>query len=234
MKLRRVHPEMWVLGILAAVGILVGTDFLIRTLAKPAQARGAEAADGDLRPADAALPEVTGPVGKGLPIGSVAPEFELPDAEGKRHRLAELRGKPVVLAFYCGCARCGMMAQILTTMIEQIPGEKPHNLVVTSMDPVSLPRWAEKAEFSGTLLLEERNGPVATKYEGEPCPRVYVLDRELRVRHVTPSPQIEAGMQLILNPLAEALGTRWRAKGPPVNRGTGPADASRQTLPAAP
>lgn len=32
-------------------------------------------------------------------IGDVAPDFELPDSEGKLRRLSEFRGKPVLLVF---------------------------------------------------------------------------------------------------------------------------------------
>ena len=36
----------------------------------------------------------------GVKVGDRAPEFALPDAEGKETRLADFRGKPVVLYFY--------------------------------------------------------------------------------------------------------------------------------------
>ena len=45
-----------------------------------------------------------------LEVGQVAPDFALPDAEGKVHRLSDYRGKVVVLYFYPkdntpGCTR---------------------------------------------------------------------------------------------------------------------------------
>ncbi|MFN3648487.1 MAG: peroxiredoxin family protein [Armatimonadota bacterium] len=206
---------MWLLGILVVIGSVLGGDILLRTMPRaPASPAGlVEATGAAARSGQAGVPEITRPVGKGLPIGSLAPDFELPDLQGKAHHLSEFRGKPVLMAFYCGCARCNMLAQILSTVLEEIPGEKPHNLVVTSIDPAALPRWSENAGFDGTFLLEKRNGSVATQYDGEACPRVYVLDKELRVRHVTPSPELEAGAQMILNPLAKALGSKWRVKG---------------------
>jgi thioredoxin-dependent peroxiredoxin len=39
---------------------------------------------------------------KGPKVGQLAPEIDLPDANGTRWRLSEARGKPVVLIFYPG------------------------------------------------------------------------------------------------------------------------------------
>src|SRR5579871_2918654 len=38
--------------------------------------------------------------------GKPFPDFRLPDAEGQTRSLAELKGKPVALFFFCGCERC--------------------------------------------------------------------------------------------------------------------------------
>jgi peroxiredoxin Q/BCP len=35
-----------------------------------------------------------------LQVGQMAPDFSLPDQDGKIHHLADYRGKTVVLAFY--------------------------------------------------------------------------------------------------------------------------------------
>jgi peroxiredoxin Q/BCP len=41
-------------------------------------------------------------IGPPLPVGSVAPTFDLPDESGRTVSLSNLKGKPVVLVFYPG------------------------------------------------------------------------------------------------------------------------------------
>jgi cytochrome oxidase Cu insertion factor (SCO1/SenC/PrrC family) len=40
------------------------------------------------------------PQPKSIEVGQPAPDFTLPDQDGKMHRLADYRGKTVILAFY--------------------------------------------------------------------------------------------------------------------------------------
>ena len=37
---------------------------------------------------------------KSLSVGDLAPDFELPDETGQRHKLSDYRGRRVVLYFY--------------------------------------------------------------------------------------------------------------------------------------
>src|SRR6185436_20859562 len=47
----------------------------------------------------------------GLPIGSPAPDFELPDLTGKRHKLSEFRDQNLLLLFFNPqCGYCTKMA----------------------------------------------------------------------------------------------------------------------------
>src|SRR4051794_9711585 len=47
----------------------------------------------------------------GLPVGTAAPDFELPDLAGVRRRLSDFRDKPVLLIFFNpGCGYCTRMA----------------------------------------------------------------------------------------------------------------------------
>src|SRR5262245_24253455 len=48
---------------------------------------------------------------QGLPIGTPASDFELPDLAGKRHKLSEFRGQDVLLIFFNPkCGFCTKMA----------------------------------------------------------------------------------------------------------------------------
>lgn len=48
--------------------------------------------------------------------GSIAPDFELPDAQGKIHSLADYRGKPTVLFFFKGhgCLHCAQQVGVFS------------------------------------------------------------------------------------------------------------------------
>src|ERR1700736_4715808 len=53
----------------------------------------------------------------GLSVGTMAPEFELPDLTGARRRLADLRGRRVLLMFFNpGCGFC-------TSMVPELAAE---------------------------------------------------------------------------------------------------------------
>src|SRR5436309_2767803 len=51
---------------------------------------------------------------EGLPVGSLAPDFELPDLKGARRKLSEFRGRDVLLIFFNPkCGFCTTMADDL-------------------------------------------------------------------------------------------------------------------------
>jgi len=51
-------------------------------------------------PAPAAAPAPAPQYSAELKVGDVAPDFSLPGSDGKTHKLSELRGKTVVLAWF--------------------------------------------------------------------------------------------------------------------------------------
>ncbi|MBQ8088831.1 MAG: peroxiredoxin [Clostridia bacterium] len=91
-----------------------------------------------------------------LEIGTLAPDFELPDHAGNVHRLSDYRGKKVILYFYpkdntAGCTKqaCGFM--------ELYPQFTERGAVVlgVSRDSVaSHKRFAEKYGFPFTILAD--------------------------------------------------------------------------------
>ncbi len=97
--------------------------------------------------------------------GKKAPAFTLTDQSGKRHRLADYAGRPVVLFFYPkddtpGCTKeaCGFQASL--------PGFKKGKAVVLGisiLDGASKAKFAQKHGLAFPLLADEDHA-VAEKY----------------------------------------------------------------------
>lgn len=91
-----------------------------------------------------------------LNVGSEAPDFELEDQDGKRHRLKDYRGRWVVLYFYPkddtpGCTKeaCGFR--------DALPDLRDQNAVVLGMsadDRASHERFARKHGLTFPLLVD--------------------------------------------------------------------------------
>jgi peroxiredoxin Q/BCP len=136
----------------------------------------------------------------GVKPGERAPDFSMPDAEGRSFRLSERRGKtPVVLYFYPkddtpGCTKeaCGFRDQYedFVRLGAEVVG-------VSSDSSASHQRFAAKHRLPFTLLADE--GGTVRRLYGVPANlgglipgRVtFVIDREGIVRHVLNS-QLDA------------------------------------------
>ena len=63
----------------------------------------------------------------GLPVGSEAPAFELPDLAGQTRSLVQYRGEPVLLLFFnpaCGFCR-ELVPRLAASQRPELRGEKP-------------------------------------------------------------------------------------------------------------
>jgi AhpC/TSA family protein len=70
-----------------------------------------EALEQRLEVQDAEPPSPTPAAPSGLPLGAIAPEFELPDLTGTRHCLSDFRGRRMLLIFFNPkCGFCTAMA----------------------------------------------------------------------------------------------------------------------------
>jgi len=106
------------------------------------------------------------PAAAELAVGKPAPEFALPDASGKLHRLADQRGRWVVLYFYpkndtpgCTTEACNLRDrhQELTRLGATLFG-------VSVDSPASHAEFARKHSLPFTLLADEK-GEVAKAYD---------------------------------------------------------------------
>jgi xanthine dehydrogenase YagT iron-sulfur-binding subunit len=128
------------------------------------------------------------PVRAALPPGAHAPDFALADASGRMIRLSDLRGQPVILAFYPSDwdpSRADQLAHF-NWLVRQVPGMNAELLGI-SMDGM----WCQLAfaddEMRVPLLADlDPHGAVAAQYGVRGGQALFVIDAEGAIawRHV--------------------------------------------------
>jgi peroxiredoxin len=136
-------------------------------------------------------------VAPGLPAGTVAPDFALRDAAGGEVRLADFRGRPVVLVFYPldWSPGCSQQLDLYTQELAEFEA-RGATLLAVSVDSIySHGAWAAVRGITFPLLADfEPKGEVARLYnvwragDGFPDRALYVVDGEgvIRYAHVSP------------------------------------------------
>ncbi len=173
------------------------------------------------------------PEGQILAAGTRAPDFALKSAPDKVVRLSDLRGKPVVLAFYPAdwSPVCGDQMALYNEMHEEFD-ELGAQVVGISVDGVWChAAFAKDRKLRFPLLSDfEPKGAVSRAYgayradEGVSARALFVLDAEgvIRWSHLSP-PAVNPGADGIFRAL-EAL---------PRREGPSRVDAPRDTAPEA-
>jgi len=128
----------------------------------------------------------------GIAAGQPAPDFELPDSEGKRTRLADFRGKKaVVLYFYPKDDTPGCTAEACSfrDSYEDFQDAGAEVIGVSSDSASSHAKFAKRHKLPFTLLSDAK-GEVRKKY-GVPSTMgllpgrvTFVIDKKGVVRHV--------------------------------------------------
>jgi peroxiredoxin len=124
----------------------------------------------------------------GVSEGRPAPDFTLTEPEtGQSVSLCTLRGAPVVLNFFCGCAWCDAVAE---TWAKRPLPEGMHLVVVwndtDNATPEGLRKFRERTGFKGRILVDPDH-LVTLLYDSSECPKVWVLDAAGTIRHVNAS-----------------------------------------------
>jgi peroxiredoxin len=135
-----------------------------------------------------------------LPVGTPAPDFALPDASGEPVKLEDLRGRPVVLAFYPldWSPGCSQQLDLYQQEIEEFRG-RGVELIGISVDSVySHGAWAAVRGLSFPLLSDfQPKGEVARRYnvwrddDGFSERALYVLDPEGTIVYSHVSPRLD-------------------------------------------
>ncbi|HEX5658715.1 MAG TPA: TlpA disulfide reductase family protein [Polyangiales bacterium] len=117
--------------------------------------------------------------------GTVAPEIALKDLAGKPVKLADLKGKVVLVDFWASwCAPCREELPVLDGLYKKY---KDKGLVIIG---IGLDRDADKlAKFLRGMplsfpVVHDPAGAVANKYEPPKMPSSYMIDKRGLIRHV--------------------------------------------------
>src|SRR5712691_4293834 len=130
-----------------------------------------------------------------LAVGSKAPGFALRTAEGKSVRLADYRGKAVLLEFFATwCPHCDAEAPHLRDIFASLPRTRCAWIAVNAdgEDAASVYAYHRYFGLNSPSLLDPSSqpgnfhrpgaaGPVTTRYQVGAFPTFYVLDRKGRI-----------------------------------------------------
>jgi peroxiredoxin len=143
-------------------------------------------------------PAMEGPaVSRGLPEGTPAPDFTLPDANGRLVSLSDFRGRPVVLVFYPldWSPACSDQLSLYESELEEFARFNAQVLGISVDSLYSHGAWAAVRGLSFPLLADfNPRGEAARRYrvwrEGDGFSEraLFVVDGDgvIRYRHVSP------------------------------------------------
>lgn len=116
--------------------------------------------------------------------GGPAPALELQDLQGQPHRLADYRGRVVLVNFWATwCEPCRDEMPSIERLRQSLKGKPFEVLAVNVGEPASrIERFREKLPMSFTLLLD-RDTKTAKAWKARILPASFLIGRDGRVRY---------------------------------------------------
>ncbi len=129
-------------------------------------------------------------ISKMLSLGTVAPDFKLPDTQGNMVSLADFKDAPALLVIFM-CNHCPFVRHILNELVELVEEYQEKGVAVVginSNDTVSFPedspeimaKLAEENGFTFQYLFDETQ-EVAQAYKAACTPDFFLFDAESRL-----------------------------------------------------
>ena len=117
-------------------------------------------------------------------LGAPAPGFELPDTEGRTHRLADYRGQVVVLNFWATwCPPCREEMPAMERLHKMVAGE-PIAVVAVNVGEDEDTIFLFTADYPVSFpLLMDQDGRVVQDYPVIGLPTTYIVDPAGIIRH---------------------------------------------------
>ncbi len=119
--------------------------------------------------------------------GAPAPALELVDLDGKVHRLADYRGKAVLVNFWATwCVPCREEMPSIERLRASLEGRRFAVLAVNLAEPEARIRRFLEAVPLGFPVLLDRDAAVAKAWQAKLLPATYILgpDGAIRYRHL--------------------------------------------------
>src|SRR5262245_49070213 len=139
---------------------------------------------------------------RGLRIGTVAPDFELPDLAGERHKLSAFRGEDLLLIFFNPeCGFCTKMANDLARLPLHGDNGRAVPVVVTTGDRENNLQLVGRYGIRCPVLLQKEM-EVASQFHAQGTPMGYRIDREGRI-----ASQLTIGSEALLKLAAVGRGS---------------------------
>lgn len=132
----------------------------------------------------------------GLKPGNVAPDFEFSDYSGRRYRLSDFRGHPVVLNFWASwCAPCKQELPAMSAVLRAYEGRLSVVGVNNGESYQTGKRFLGQVNSDLTSYAYDPSGAVANRYAIAGMPTSYFIDSDGVVTRVMQGPLTEGTMQ---------------------------------------
>jgi peroxiredoxin len=117
----------------------------------------------------------------GLPVGALAPDFELPDLAGVGHNLSEFRDRNVLFIFFNpNCGFCTKMAADLAALPIEGGHDRAVPVVITTGDAEENRKRVEKYGIRCVVLLQKEM-ELASRFRAQGTPMGYRIDGTGRI-----------------------------------------------------
>ena len=117
--------------------------------------------------------------------GGATPELALADLAGKEHRLADYRGRVVLVNFWATwCEPCREEMPSIDKLRSSLKGKRFEVLAVNLAEPLSrIEKFAATVPL-GFPLLRDRDGAASKAWNAKLLPASFLIGRDGRIRYV--------------------------------------------------
>jgi len=123
------------------------------------------------------------PAAAEVSVGSKAPDFALPDANGTTHTLSQYQGKIVVLEWTnhtCPFVKRHYQAGTMKKLAEKYASQNVVWLAIDSshfVEPTAIKKWIEEQKLPYPVLLDP-TGEVGKGYGAKTTPHMFIVDQK--------------------------------------------------------